>query len=62
MDNTVAETPVQENSRQEGGKFLTFFLGKEEYGIEILKVREIIGLMDITCTLELVLRAPLDRN
>ncbi len=30
------------------GKFLTFTLGKEEYGIEILKVREIIGLMDIT--------------
>ena len=30
------------------GKFLTFVLGKEEYGIEILKVREIIGLMEIT--------------
>lgn len=31
-----------------GGKYLTFCLGKEEYGIGILKVREIIGLMDIT--------------
>lgn len=31
-----------------GGKFLTFFLAGEEYGIEILKVREIIGLMPIT--------------
>ncbi len=30
------------------GKFLTFVLGNEEYGIEILRVREIIGLMDIT--------------
>ncbi len=30
------------------GKFLTFVLSDEEYGIEILKVREIIGLMDIT--------------
>jgi purine-binding chemotaxis protein CheW len=30
------------------GKFLTFILGSEVYGIEILKVREIIGLMDIT--------------
>jgi purine-binding chemotaxis protein CheW len=30
------------------GKFLTFALGNEEYGIEILRVREIIGLMDIT--------------
>lgn len=30
------------------GKFLTFVLGNEEYGIEILRVREIFGLMDIT--------------
>lgn len=30
------------------GKYLTFVLSGEEYGIEILKVREIIGLMDIT--------------
>ncbi len=29
-------------------KFLTFVLGNEEYGIEILKVREIIGIMEIT--------------
>ncbi len=32
----------------EGGKFLTFFLDGEEYGLEILKVREIIGMMNIT--------------
>ena len=30
------------------GKFLTFVLGEEIYGIEILKASEIIGLMDIT--------------
>jgi purine-binding chemotaxis protein CheW len=30
------------------GKFLTFFLAEEEYGIEILKVQEIIGLMPVT--------------
>ena len=30
------------------GKYLTFSLGKEEYGIGILNVREIIGLMEIT--------------
>ena len=29
-------------------KYLTFSLGQEEYGVEILKVREIIGVMDIT--------------
>lgn len=31
-----------------GGKYLTFMLGKESYGLEILKVREIIGMIDIT--------------
>lgn len=30
------------------GKYLTFALSNEEYGLEILQVREIIGLMDIT--------------
>ena len=30
------------------GKYLTFALSAEEYGLEILKVREIIGLMNIT--------------
>lgn len=37
-----------------GGKYLTFKLAEEEYGLAILKVREIIGLMDITA----VPRAP----
>ena len=39
------------NVKQEqeiGGKFLTFFLEDEEYGIEILKVQEIIGMMSVT--------------
>lgn len=31
-----------------GGKYLTFRLAGEEYGVEILKVREIIGLLPIT--------------
>lgn len=30
------------------GKYLTFVLDDEEYGLEILKVREIIGVQDIT--------------
>jgi purine-binding chemotaxis protein CheW len=30
------------------GKFMTFRLAREEYGLEILKVRELIGLMEIT--------------
>jgi len=36
------------NTADRAGKYLTFKLGGEEYGLEILKVREIIGLMDIT--------------
>lgn len=31
-----------------GGKYLTFLLAGEEYGLEILKVRELMGIMDIT--------------
>jgi purine-binding chemotaxis protein CheW len=30
------------------GKYLTFSLGREEYGIGILKIKEIIGMMPIT--------------
>lgn len=43
--NTAQQTS---SSRCLGGKYLTFRLGGEEYGLEILKVREIIGIMDIT--------------
>ena len=32
----------------EGGKYLTFFLGDEGYGLEILRVREIIKYSEIT--------------
>lgn len=50
MSNTAIEESDQQKtgSEIEGGKFLTFFLGNEEYAIEILKVQEIIGLMAIT--------------
>ncbi len=30
------------------GKYLTFSMGNEEYGISILKIKEIIGMMPIT--------------
>jgi len=39
---------VETRKTVEEGKFLTFNLDKEVYGVEILKVKEIIGLMDIT--------------
>lgn len=31
-----------------GGKYLTFFAGSEEYGLQIHKVREIFGMMPVT--------------
>src|SRR5947208_4430207 len=30
------------------GKYLTFLIGKEEFGVAVLKVREIMGIQDIT--------------
>ncbi len=42
MEATLPNTEVK------SGKYLTFKLGNEEYGVQILKVREIIGLLDIT--------------
>lgn len=42
MESVVTKKEVTE------GKFLTFVLGNEEYGVEILRVREIMGLQDIT--------------
>jgi purine-binding chemotaxis protein CheW len=42
-----SETAIT-NAENRAGKYLTFVLGNEEYGLEILKVREIIGVMEIT--------------
>jgi purine-binding chemotaxis protein CheW len=40
--------PTDEKTRAAAGKYLTFALGPEEFGLEILKVREIVGYMPIT--------------
>lgn len=50
MESTnVKETHLPESDKSiHEGKYLSFFLGSEEYAIEILKVKEIIGLMPIT--------------
>lgn len=45
----LAELSSAEVSTQElAGKYLTFELGGEVYGLEILKVQEIIGMMAVT--------------
>lgn len=38
----------QENLAHLAGKYLTFLLGEESYGLGILKVQEIIGMQSIT--------------
>lgn len=46
--------PIVGNEKEErsestlAGKYMTFKLAREEYGLQILKVREIIGLLKIT--------------
>jgi purine-binding chemotaxis protein CheW len=42
------ETESKKVLIEKEGKYLTFALANEEYGLEILKVREIIGYMNIT--------------
>jgi len=44
----VSKNDNTNSSDVRAGKYLTFELADEAYGIEILKVREIIGMMDIT--------------
>ena len=44
----MTELVSNEVTERQGGKFLTLFLGEEEYGLEILKVQEIISIMEIT--------------
>jgi purine-binding chemotaxis protein CheW len=46
MSTPTASVIVPPTAR--GGKFLTFYLADEEYGVEILKVQEIIGMQPIT--------------
>jgi purine-binding chemotaxis protein CheW len=49
MNNETAAVAAEvRNINHVGGKFLSFFLKNEEYGIEILKVQEIIGMLPIT--------------
>jgi len=45
--NEAAVQAADETTEKEG-KYLTFTLAEEEYGIGILKIKEIIGMMAIT--------------
>lgn len=45
---STASTDPRGESKDLGGKYLTFFLDEEEFGIPILTVKEIIGLLPVT--------------
>ncbi len=44
----MSNTESGQSTDRRAGKYLTFELADEAYGIEIIKVREIIGMMAIT--------------
>jgi purine-binding chemotaxis protein CheW len=52
MESTIVLTREQATTLNKGddrgGKYLVFHLGREEFGIRVLKVREIMGIQDIT--------------
>jgi purine-binding chemotaxis protein CheW len=48
VTETLSGAAATAGGHATGGKFLTFTLGNEEYGVPVLKVREIIKVMDIT--------------
>ena len=50
MGSTILEreTAAAPKNDDRGGKYLVFELGREEFGIGVLKVREIMGIQDIT--------------
>ncbi len=47
-ESAIEAADVCDDRANREGKFLTFRLGNEEFGVEILKVRELIGIMDVT--------------
>ncbi len=51
QERRIIEEKLRQAARREG-KYLTFSLGVEEYGIGILKIREIIGMLPITAVPE----------
>ena len=50
MQSTLTAPPAGAalKTDERAGKYLTFVIGKEEFGVGVLKVREIMGIQDIT--------------
>jgi purine-binding chemotaxis protein CheW len=45
---TAPREAVATKTDERAGKYLAFLLGREEFAIQVLKVREIMGIQDIT--------------
>jgi purine-binding chemotaxis protein CheW len=49
QSSTVRDQPgIQMRTEDRSGKYLTFKLGSEEFGVRVIKVREIMGIQQIT--------------
>jgi len=51
MQSTLTASPAAStafNADDRAGKYLTFTIGKEEFGVGVLTVREIMGIQEIT--------------
>lgn len=46
--SAIAESGPAAKTERRIGKYLAFHLGREEFAIQVLKVREIMGIQDIT--------------
>jgi purine-binding chemotaxis protein CheW len=44
----MQNSPASQKADQRAGKYLTFGLGNEEFAIQVLRVREIMGIQEIT--------------
>src|SRR6201997_1134132 len=44
--HTISASPS--SSARRGGKYLIFFLADEEFGVKVLKIKEIMGMQEIT--------------
>jgi chemotaxis signal transduction protein len=54
MKTELPEPPSAAGTLEDfAGKYLTFFLGGETYGIPVLKVREIISMLPIKSLLDI---------
>ena len=50
--NTTLANPGSQKLDQRAGKYLTFGLGNEEFAIQVMRVREIMGVHEITAVPE----------